>query len=91
MEIKYSGLKTVVAGCGSIGRRHIEVLLNMGVDNITACDPNEETLKMIKKDFPCVETISNYSEALKEKPFAVFVLTPTKMHIPMAIEALKSG
>jgi predicted dehydrogenase len=92
MEInKYNELSIAVIGCGSIGKRHVEVLDKMGVGRIIACDPSEEMLKVIKEICPRCEPVSDYREALKEKPFAVYVLTPTKMHIPQAIEALEAG
>ena len=37
-----SALRLLLAGCGSIGKRHGQVLRDMGVENIFACDPSEE-------------------------------------------------
>ena len=91
MEVTYKDLKIVVAGCGSIGLRHIDVLHSMGVGKIIACDPNHEALDKIKNKYPDIKTQTDYNEALLTNPFAVFILTPTKMHIPMAIDAIKNG
>ena len=94
MEInnnKYSELTIAVIGCGAIGKRHIEVLDQMGVGRIIACDPSGDRLKVIKEICPRCEPVRAYSEALKKKPFAVYVLTPTQMHIPQAMEALEAG
>ena len=92
MEIsKYSALSVLVAGCGAIGKRHIDILQELGVGDIMVCDPNTEYVKAVTDKYPNVKVATNYAEGLKSKPFAVFILTPTKMHIPMAIEAIKSG
>lgn len=81
MEVKYKDLKIVVAGCGSIGKRHIDVLHSMGVGKIIVCDPNTEKLSEISDQYSNIETEPDYNNALLKKPFAVFILTPTKMHL----------
>lgn len=87
----YSMLSVLVAGCGAIGKRHVDILCELGVEDITVCDPNSEYVKAVTDKYPNVKVATNYAEGLKSKPFAVFILTPTKMHIPMAIDALKCG
>ena len=37
----YSRLNVLLAGCGSIGKRHAEVLGALNVRRVTACDPDE--------------------------------------------------
>jgi len=63
----------------------------MGVGRIIACDPSEDRLKTIREICPRCEPVRDYREALKEKPFAAYILTPTQMHIPQALEALEAG
>lgn len=92
MEInKFGSLTVAVVGCGAIGKRHIHVLEEMGVGKIVACDPNLSTLELVKTTHPNLITCERYEDCFKYDPFAVFILTPTKMHIPMAITALKNG
>lgn len=86
----YGNLRLLIAGCGSIGKRHIEVLLDIGIKQIAACDPSYEQRKSIGNLFPQVFLYENYEQALKDwKPQAVFVLTPTAMHVGMAMIALR--
>lgn len=91
MEIKYDGLKVLVAGCGAIGKRHIEILKGLGVGEIVIFDPSEKTVSEIMTMFEGLKSVVSYEDGLKENPDAVFILTPTKLHIPMAIQAIESG
>ena len=92
MEVTdYKNLTVAVVGCGAIGKRHIDVLEQMGVGKIVACDPSQTALEFVKNAHPSLITCTNYEDCFNYNPFAVFILTPTKMHIPMAITALKKG
>jgi len=85
-------MRVLVAGCGSIGRRHIEVLRGLGVGDLAACDPSEVSREAVAQAVPGVRLYADYTEALAaEKPGAVFILTPTRLHIAMATQALEAG
>ncbi len=89
MQVKYDSLKLLVVGCGSIGRRHIQVLKEIGVIQIAGCDPSPVQREYIRTFFPEVYLYADYDQALAEwSPDAVFILTPTAMHLPMAKKAL---
>ena len=92
MQIKYDSLKLLIVGCGSIGRRHIEVLIGIGVCRIAGCDPSLVQREQTRIIFPQIVLYADYSQALAEwTPDAVFILIPTAMHLPMAEEALIHG
>lgn len=92
MEVsKYSNLSVLVAGCGAIGKRHIDILQQLKVGKINVCDPNQAYVKEVVDKYPDINVVESYEKGLEQKPFAVFILTPTKMHIPMAINALNNG
>ncbi len=92
MEInRFENVSVLVAGLGAIGKRHVDILKELGVGKLFVFDPNADAVKLITKKYPDIESVDSFEDGLLKKPFAVFILTPTKMHIPMAIKALGSG
>lgn len=90
--MQITDLKLLIAGCGSIGKRHAQVLWEMGVRNLTACDPFETARESMKAVLPEITVTEDYEEALANGNFdAVFILTPTAMHLDMADKALRAG
>ena len=88
----YSDLRILVIGAGSIGFRHTEVLLGLGVAQLCVCDPSEERLAKLRELFPQIETACDYRAELSKGCYdAAFILTPTAMHLMMAKEALLAG
>jgi len=79
-------MKILIAGLGSIGRRHIQNLLKLGVNDIIIY--RHSGIHDQEFNFPIFDNLNN---ALKEKPDAVFITNPTALHIPVAIEAAKYG
>lgn len=88
----YSGLRILAAGAGSIGTRHTGVLLELGVKHITVCDPSEVQREKLRGLYPSVETAEDYRAELERGIYdAVFIFTPTAMHMDMAKAALMAG
>lgn len=83
-------IKVLVAGCGSIGKKHLQNLQTFQEVELLVSDPNEETLNQTKQAFNCWGA-SDYSDALKQQPDAVFICSPNHLHLNMAKEALKHG
>ena len=80
----------LIAGCGSIGRRHARILRGMGLDDIRVCDPLAAQVEALTRETP-VRVDPSFEAGLASQPDAVWVCTPPKMHIPMAIQALAAG
>lgn len=91
MEDNWASQRILMAGMGSIGQRHLRVLQEMGATEITVTDTNSEVLLKTKEKYPNVETVENYEKGLERDPDAVFILTPPKLHVPMAIQAAEAG
>lgn len=89
MEIK--PLSVLVAGCGSIGRRHAGVLRSLGVRDIRVCDPDTTQRKTLVGEGPVSREYAAFESALQDDPDTVLICTPPELHIPMAIQALNSG
>ena len=84
-------VSVLVAGCGSIGKRHARILRELGVSDLRACDPSEAQRESLRAAAPGVKLCASYGSALEERPDAVFVCTPPAMHVPMASEAIRAG
>lgn len=93
MQVKnYADLKLLIIGGGSIGTRHAEVLLGLGATNITICDPSAQQREKLQNLFPQIAVAEDYKAELQKGGFdAVFIFTPTGMHLSMATDALNAG
>ena len=83
-------MKYLIAGLGSIGRRHMRNLIALGERDIILYRTRKATMSDDElAGFP-VET--DLQEALnKHKPDAVIVGNPTSMHLDVAIPAADAG
>jgi predicted dehydrogenase len=83
-------MKILIAGLGSIGRRHFRNLIALGETDIVLLRTRKATLPDDELAGYPVET--NLQEALqKHKPDAVVVANPTSMHMDVAIPAAEAG
>jgi predicted dehydrogenase len=81
-------LSVLIAGCGSIGKRHARILSDLGVEDIRVCDPSVEQLESLRQETPIVRPCDSYEVGLEAKPDCVWIMTPPHLHIPMATRAL---
>lgn len=83
-------MKYLIAGLGSIGRRHMRNLIALGEKNIVLLRTRKATLPDDElAEYP-VET--DLREALKKhKPEAVIVANPTSLHLETAVPAAEAG
>jgi predicted dehydrogenase len=82
-------VKYLVAGLGSIGRRHLRNLVALGERDILLLRTHQSTLPDEElAGFP-VET--DLDAALARRPEAVIVANPTSKHLEVAIPAAKAG
>ncbi|MCK4818307.1 Gfo/Idh/MocA family oxidoreductase, partial [bacterium] len=88
---KWQELSILIVGCGSIGKRHGQVLQSLGVADIRVCDPIAETREVMAKLIPGVKLYESFEAGLEDKPDTVLVCTEPTMHIPMITQAVKAG
>jgi predicted dehydrogenase len=82
-------MKTLIAGYGSIGRRHLNNLKALGETDFLLLRSHHSTLNDDEiKDIP-VETSIN--AALAHKPDGVVIANPTALHLEVAIPAAEAG
>lgn len=83
-------MKILIAGLGSIGRRHFRNLIALGEKELVLFRSNKATLPDDELAGYPVET--DLAEALeKHRPRAVIVSNPTALHMDVAIPAAKAG
>jgi len=83
-------MKYLIAGLGSIGRRHMRNLIALGEKDIVLFRTRKATMPEDELAGFAVET--DLHEALKKhKPNAVIVANPTALHLDVAIPAAEAG
>ncbi len=83
-------MRYLIAGLGSIGRRHFRNLIALGEKEIVLLRTRKGTLPEDELAGYPVET--DFQEALKKhRPDAVIVANPTSMHLEVAIPAAEAG
>jgi len=79
----------LIAGLGSIGRRHLANLVALGWDRIRLLRTGRSTLP--DRDLDGWPVDRDLDEALARRPLAVIVATPTSRHLDVAIPAARAG
>jgi len=83
-------MKYLIAGLGSVGRRHMRNLIALGEKDIVLLRTRKATLSDDELAGYPVET--DLREALKKhKPDAVIVANPTSLHLETAVPAAEAG
>jgi predicted dehydrogenase len=82
-------MKFLIAGLGSIGRRHLRNLRALGQEDVGLYRTHQATLPDAELgDLP---TFTELSLALDEKPDGVIIANPTALHLDVTIAAAKAG
>lgn len=79
----------LIAGCGSIGQRHMRNLIALG-QGVIGFEPDPRKRASIEKEYG-VTCYDDLDEALDQELDAVFVCSPTSTHIPIALKAAEEG
>ena len=79
--------RVLIAGVGSIGRRHLHNLRQLGLKDIHLYRTHPYSLK----DAPDLPVFTDLKKALEEKPEAVIVSNPTAFHMEVAVAAARAG
>ena len=82
-------MKFLIAGLGSIGRRHLRNLASLGEKDIVLYRTHKSTMSEI--DLAGYPVVTDLQQALDEKPDAMIVSNPTALHLEVAIPAAKRG
>jgi len=82
-------MKIMIAGLGSIGRRHLRNLLALGERDLLLYRTQRSTLPEDELAGFAVET--DLQAALAHRPQAVIISNPTALHLEVAIPAAQAG
>jgi len=87
----WQDLRVLIAGCGSIGKRHARILAELGLSDLRICDPSRQQRESLCAQTPVARAYADYSHGLADRPDAVFICTPPQAHVPMILQALDAG
>lgn len=82
-------MKFMIAGLGSIGRRHLRNLMTLGEKDILLYRTHQATLP--DDELAAFPITTNLEDALAHRPEAVIVSNPTALHLDVAIPAAEAG
>jgi predicted dehydrogenase len=82
-------MKFLIAGLGSIGRRHLKNLIALGQNDIILLRAQKST--MGDDDLKAFPMETDIQKALAHEPRAVIVSNPTALHMNVAIPAAEAG
>jgi predicted dehydrogenase len=80
----------VVAGCGSIGKRHIKNLLDLRAGEVLAFDVQAERRREVGAALG-VETLASAEAVWARQPDVLLVAVPTALHMSLALAAAERG
>lgn len=81
----------LIAGVGSIGRRHLRNLRSCGWTKLHLYRSGKSTLPDLDAEIAGLPTFADLDAALHERPAAVVIATPTAAHLPIALAAARAG
>lgn len=86
-------LKFAVVGCGHIGKRHMQVIIEEPNAQLTAiCDIDEVKREYFRNKFTSVQIFEDYDRMLEESQATIIcICTPHGLHASMSIKAARAG
>lgn len=84
-------MRFLIAGLGSIGRRHLRNLVALGERDIILYRTHRSTLPDKDEDLEGFQVETDLAAALDCHPDAVIVSNPTALHLDVAIPAAQAG
>lgn len=82
-------MKILIAGYGSIGRRHLNNLRTLGEQDLMLYRTHHSTLK--EEEIRDIPVFTSLDEALRQRPQAVVITNPSALHLEVAIPCALAG
>jgi predicted dehydrogenase len=86
-----SRLRVALVGLGSIGRRHLRLLLERPDISPEVMETSPEALAAAQRDFGPLPAHASFSTMLATGPDVVWLATPTPLHAEQTIAAMAAG
>ncbi len=83
-------MRIAVLGCGSIGRRHLRNLYQIGYHDLLAYDPSAEARQTAAQEVP-ITYVERVEAVWEQRPQIVVVATPSNLHTEFALTAADLG
>src|SRR5438132_13886048 len=80
----------LVIGCGSIGKRHIGNLIACQAGEVRAFDVRDDRRAEVKARFG-IPVLGKLEEAWEAGADVALITVPTRLHVPLALEAAGHG
>lgn len=82
-------MKILIVGLGSIGRRHLRNLVSLGQTDLLLLRSGKST--MPEEELQGFQVATDLDGALRHKPEAAVIATPTALHLQAAIPLARAG
>lgn len=85
-------IRLALAGCGHWGSNYLRILQFMeGVEVVSVCDREESSLQKIRKQYPHVEVVKEFSSLLEDSKIeALIIATPASTHHELVRQSLEA-
>jgi predicted dehydrogenase len=87
---KITDLKGLVIGCGSIGERHVNNLIKLGIKNIAICDKDKKKVDELSLKYK-TQKFYEINSALSTEPNFSFICTYPDSHIQIANSCISAN
>lgn len=83
-------MRALVIGGGSIGRRHLQNLRQLGVDPLAVVEPDQSRSRALEVELG-VESFSSVNAGLEFRPDFAVICSPTHLHVEQALVVASAG
>ena len=84
-------MRVLVVGCGSIGKRHLRNMQEIGIEHLGAVDPRADRRQEVVDQLGLTHLYESVGDSMADGYDAVVVGVPTALHLDVARTAIEAG